>query len=167
MQNCIQTQNCIKLIPWNLHAKTLNFMYQLLCTTCLGCRRCPYGGCRYSEIKHICPFVKYGSYSVLGSRTWLVVYIHMCVYVFICCWHYKVHGKLCVCLKHYILLSVGFVLMKMEISFFHIQLFWEAYIVNCQRISFNLVWSSFIIFPYRMEAEIYITVAVFCYPVLD
>ena len=38
---------------------------------------------------------------------------------------YKVHGKPCVCLKHYILLSVGFMLMKMQSYFFDVQLLFE------------------------------------------
>jgi len=63
------------------------------------------------------PFVKYA-----GTCTWWV-----CVYIssYAANIDYKVHGKPCVCLKHYILLSVGFMLMKMQSYFFDVQLLFE------------------------------------------
>jgi len=51
------------------------------------------------------------------------VHTYVCLYSYTANIDYKAHGKLCVCLKHYILLSVGFMLMKMQSYFFHIQLF--------------------------------------------
>lgn len=51
--------------------------------------------------------------------------MQMCVYIsaYAANIEYKVHGKPGVCLKHYILLGVGFMLMKMQRYFFNVQLF--------------------------------------------
>jgi len=55
----------------------------------------------------------------------LVGGVHICAYIssYAANIDYNAHGKLCVCLKHYILLSVGFMLMIMQSYFFHVQLF--------------------------------------------